>query len=139
MIRYIFDTDHLSLFQRGNSLIKSRLENCASDEIAITIITDEEQLRGRLAQIKKASSIQTRIEAYRWLRETIELFAELPVVDLDVGSCNQDELLSKQKLRIGTQDRRIAAIALAKNAIVVTRNQNDFGQIAGLKIEDWTK
>jgi len=139
LIRYILDTDHLSLYQRGHSLINIRLKNCQPNEIAITIITVEEQIRGRLTQIKKANSTQARIEAYSWLRETINRLTELPVLDLDADACNQDEILRQQKLRLGTQDRRIAAIALSKNAIVVTRNISDFGQIAGLKIEDWTK
>lgn len=139
MIRYILDTDHLSLYQRGNPSIKSRLENCQPYEVAITIITVEEQMRGRLAQIKKANSTQAHIEAYRWLRETVELLGELPVLDLDADACNQDEILRQQKLRLGTQDRRIAAIALSQKSILVTRNLIDFGQIAGLAIEDWTK
>ena len=35
-------------------------------------------------------------------------------------------------------DLRIAAIALAGNLTVLTRNKSDFGKILGLPIQDWT-
>ena len=46
--------------------------------------------------------------------------------------------LKSMRLRIGTMDLRIAAIALASGAILVTRNVQDFQRILGLVIEDWT-
>lgn len=46
--------------------------------------------------------------------------------------------LIKQKIRIGTRDLRIAAIALSVNGIVVTRNIRDFEKVPGLTTENWT-
>jgi tRNA(fMet)-specific endonuclease VapC len=35
-------------------------------------------------------------------------------------------------------DLKIAAIVLAHDAILITRNSSDFRKISGLSIEDWT-
>ncbi len=35
-------------------------------------------------------------------------------------------------------DLKIASIALVNQPVVLTRNIRDFGQVAGLFIEDWT-
>ena len=45
---------------------------------------------------------------------------------------------SKQKIRVGTQDLRIAAIALSLSSTVVTRNFRDFEKVPDLKIVDWS-
>jgi len=51
---FVLDTDHLSLYQRGVEPLLSKLISHPSKELAITIVTVEEQLRGRLAQIRKS-------------------------------------------------------------------------------------
>lgn len=43
-----------------------------------------------------------------------------------------------QKIKVGTQDLRIVAIALSQNATVITRNKRDFERIPALNIEDWS-
>jgi tRNA(fMet)-specific endonuclease VapC len=43
-----------------------------------------------------------------------------------------------QKIRVGTQDLKIAAIAKSLSAIIVTRNSRDFSKIPEIQIEDWS-
>ncbi|MEH2414390.1 type II toxin-antitoxin system VapC family toxin [Nostoc sp.] len=51
-------------------------------------------------------------------------------------NCYED--LIRQRIRIGTQDLRIAAITLSVNGILVTRNRKDFEKVPNLRFEDWT-
>jgi tRNA(fMet)-specific endonuclease VapC len=41
-------------------------------------------------------------------------------------------------IRIGTQDLKIAATALANRLPLVTGNRRDFAKVPGLVIEDWS-
>lgn len=56
MSLWILDTDSVSLFQRRHPYVCQRVSIANPEEIAITIITVEEQLRGRLNIIRQASS-----------------------------------------------------------------------------------
>jgi tRNA(fMet)-specific endonuclease VapC len=136
---YILDTDHLSLYQRGDAKLWSRFALLPPRQIAITVISAEEAIRGRFSRIRAAQTETARIQAYRWLCETLDILKDFTILAYDQSASASYELLRQQKLRVGTQDLRIAAIALAVGATVVTRNQSDFGQVSGLNMEDWTK
>ena len=53
----VLDTDTLSLAQRQNQLVTSRLQQLPSTQTAVTIVTIEEQMRGWVAQIKQEKSL----------------------------------------------------------------------------------
>jgi tRNA(fMet)-specific endonuclease VapC len=135
---WILDTDHISLLQRNHPNVKQRLTSIDPNKIFVTVITFEEQMRGRLNQVKQAKSQQSLISAYHALRETIEDYKRLNLLDFDKDAYSCHMNLLRQKIRIGSQDLRIAAIALSVDGIVVTRNQKDFGKVPNLKTEDWT-
>lgn len=139
MTLYILDTDHLSLYQRGDLKVRSRFAQIPHQQIAITVITAEEQIRGRMAQIRAAQNESAHIQAYQWLCETLDILKDFTILTYDAKASGIYDSLRQQKLRIGTQDLRISAITLAAGATLVTRNRNDFGQVSALSLEDWTK
>lgn len=57
----------------------------------------------------------------------------------DAAALTEFDRLKAMKLRVGTMDLRIAATALSRGLTVVTRNERDFAQVPGLKVEDWTR
>jgi tRNA(fMet)-specific endonuclease VapC len=141
MTRWVLDTDHLSLLERGNVKIQRKLQQSNVNSVAISIVTAEEKLKGRLAVINNLSGID-RVErlaaAYRALQSTIEDLQTLPILPFtDIAHDRYRELL-QQKIRIGSHDLRIAAIALSVDGVLVTRNRRDFERIADLRIEDWS-
>lgn len=72
------------------------------------------------------------------LRRGIEFFNRIRILDFDQSACESYTELKQTKIRVGTQDLRIAAIAISNNATLVTRNFRDFSRIPNLKFEDWT-
>jgi len=140
MSEYILDTDHVTLFQHGFPNVVQRV-NINRTNIGVTIITVQEQVRGRFNLIKRAMETgqSNRVAlAYANLRQTVEYFCNIKIIDLSESAYLRYTQLRSQGIRIGTQDLLIGAIVLSSNAILVTRNQRDFSKVPGLVFEDWT-
>ena len=138
MILRILDTDHVSLLERKDTLGVDKFSRSPVGETAITIMTWEEQMRGRLNVIRQATSSEQRILAYTRLLSTIHFLQNFSIINFDAMADNYYLELQAQKIRVGTQDLRIASIALSCSAVVVTRNHRDFGKVPNLMLEDWT-
>lgn len=138
---YLLDTDHLSILTRGGLAaqpLRARLSSIEPSEIATTIVTYEEQTRGWLSYAARASSIDAQLAAYQDLQQHLENFCSISVIQF-----NRDAIVEYQRLRsayprLGAMDLKIAAISLVSQAILLTRNLSDFGQIRELQSEDWT-
>lgn len=140
---YLLDTDYMTLLGWPQSplagKIKARLQREPTDTVSPSIISFEEQTRGWLTAIAKTKSVKEQVDRYRELNRMLRLYCSMNVLDYEERAAVEFQQLRKEKLRIGTMDMKIAAIALANDAILLTRNAGDFLRVPGLKLEDWTK
>ena len=140
MSKYILDTNHVTLFQHNHPKIVQRAKTIGGSNISVTTVTLEEQFRGRLAAISRVATQPEKLAiAYKNLRKTLVYFCNVNLLDFDDAAYNCYQNLRQQKIKIGTQDLRIASVALANEAIVVTRNNKDFSKVPNLSLEDWTQ
>ena len=72
MSLYILDTDHLSLYRYGHPEVSAHIEATPTDQLAVTIITIEEQLRAWYTQVRRARDMDRLARAYQGLFEVAE-------------------------------------------------------------------
>ncbi|MEB3339135.1 MAG: type II toxin-antitoxin system VapC family toxin [Leptolyngbyaceae bacterium] len=138
---YILDTDHLSLIQRNGQegkRILARLMALEEVEVAVTVITYEEQIRGRLSVLSRVKTLDKQVLAYQGLQQLAKDYQSILMLPFSRIAALEHQGLRKTYPRLGNMDLKIAAITLVNSAILLTRNQSDFGQITELQIEDWS-
>lgn len=138
MTLYILDTDTLTLLEEGHPAVGQRFLQQRREDVAVTVLSVEEQLSGWYTQVRKAKRPERLEWAYQRLTDTVSFLAHLRIVTYDQAAMQRYEQLRKRKIRIGRTDLRIAATILEQNAILVTRNVRDFGRVPSLQIADWS-
>jgi len=137
----LLDSDHMSLLQRGGvegRRITQRLRHLPANEVSTTIVNYEEQMRGWLARLARAATLERQVSDYRELKTLLQKYCSVPVLDFNTEAAARFERLKQTPVRIGSMDLKIAAIALANEAILLTRNLVDFSKVPGLRAEDWS-
>jgi tRNA(fMet)-specific endonuclease VapC len=139
MSLYVLDTDILTLFQRNDPAIAARVAAHYWDEVAISVVTVEEQLSGWYTQLRQAKELDRLAWAYGRLAANVRFLAFIRIVDFEKAALVRYEELKRLRLKVRKMDLQIAATALHHGGIVVTRNVSDFNVIPGLTVEDWSK
>jgi tRNA(fMet)-specific endonuclease VapC len=141
MVRYILDTDHISLYLGLHQPTYDRVRHEFTD-CDITIISVQEVFNGWVGQLGRIDDENYQIAAYKRLHAASRFFQKLPILNYEPSASQvyQQLIANSPKLakRRLENDMRIAAIALSLGAIVVTRNRKDFGLVPGLQLEDWS-
>lgn len=105
--------------------------------IGTTIVNVEEQKRGWLSAIAKERSLLRQIPAYRELTDLFDFFAKLNILSLSPEGVDFFNGFRKSGVKVATMDLKIACVAMASNALLLTANRQDFEKVPGLKFENW--
>ena len=138
---YVLDTDHMSLLEWGgddSARLRERLADVDSDQLFVTIVSYEEQIRGWMAYLARAKTTKQEVVAYARLRHQLANYCQIPLLDFTNDAAEQYAAFRSSKVRVGPMDLRIASIALSNNMILLTRNTVDFERVPGLRFEDWS-
>ena len=139
---YLLDTDILSIHQRQRGeeyeRVRNHLDAVDPASIFVSIISFHEQATGWNAYVQRARKSEGLIHGYSRFERMLFDFSRLNILSFDEDAASEYDQLKAQGIRIGAMDLRIAAIAVANDFAVVTRNTVDFERVPGLRLEDWT-
>ena len=134
------DTDHLTVLQvKGGDRYSRLIVRLAQsmEPLGTTIVNVEEQMRGWLSVIGKEKRIDRQVRGYREFEELFHRFKQFQIASFDDVASGIYAGLRPGRGHIGTKDMKIAAIAIANESLLLTANRSDFGQIPGLRFENW--
>jgi tRNA(fMet)-specific endonuclease VapC len=138
MTLFTFDTDTLSLYERMHPVVVRNVFYHLADDIRLTTVSVEEQLGGWFALIRAAKTPQQVEAAHARLAAAVRLVGTWDLLPMTAAADGLYRHLLRQRLNVGGNDLKIAAIALEAGAVVITRNLRDFGRVPGLRCEDWS-
>lgn len=90
-----------------------------------------------MAVIAKEKKVERQISSYRELGNLFTFYARFRRLPFEMESAQRFAALRSAKIRLGTMDLKIAAIALEHHAKVLSANLADFKQVPGLPVENW--
>jgi tRNA(fMet)-specific endonuclease VapC len=140
-MQYILDTDHVSLILRGDRRLLDRVAQSGGESLT-TVVTVQEVFNGWVVKINGVRNEADFVGLYGELWKSLDYLRSSRVLKFDraADACFRGLLQQYPELRKNRiqRDVRIAAIALAIDATVVTRNRRDFELVPGLRIMDWS-
>ena len=137
----LLDTDHLTVLKYPESPhaagLTAKMQAAPEEVFAVTAVSVEEQVRGWLAKIREAADVEDQVPYYGRFVDLIGFFSKWQIVPFDARAAGVFKQLRKDRVRIGTMDLKIAAIALVPRAKLLSANLRDFQQVPGLDVENW--
>jgi tRNA(fMet)-specific endonuclease VapC len=141
-MRFLLDTDHISILQKQSgpdyAALIARIAQVPRADLAFSIVSFHEQVLGCNAYVAHAKTPADVVRGYQTFDRVLSTFAAAHVLPFDVNAAAVFSGQITPRPRIATMDLRIASIALSRGLTLLTRNSRDFSKVPRLVIENWT-
>src|SRR5690242_11097337 len=117
MSLFVLDTDTLSLYYRGDSMVVRSIDAQPATDLAITVMTVDEQLTGWYVLARRARQPIAVAQAYTNLAEAVVRLAKWRILLYTESAITRVAQLKSLRLNIGLMDLRIAAIAMENGGV----------------------
>jgi predicted nucleic acid-binding protein len=131
-MRYLLDTNVISEHRRPkcHPRVKSFMRKVSNEDIFLSVISLGEIVYG----ISRETDMEKKEKLSQWYEGLLELYRE-KILHIDaVVIAEWGRLRSGQKRTLPVMDSLIAATALVHRLRLVTRNTQDFEDIAGISL-----
>jgi tRNA(fMet)-specific endonuclease VapC len=138
---YLLDTDIVSILFRTElppQPLLERLTTIPPERIWVSIVTVEEFLQGAFALIRREETIKRGTQGYTLLASLLEDLSSYQILPFEETMFQRYYSFTPAARRVGSADCKIAASAIERGLIVVTRNLRHYQQIPDCVCEDWT-
>lgn len=129
-IAYLLDTNVCIDFLLGRSALLAQRMGANLGALAVSAVTAAELRVGSRTSADPAGD-ERRIDTFLSLMQVVAFD--------DAASRVYAKVVGQVGVRRRGFDRLIGTQALALNVPLITRNEKDFADIPGLKVEDWTQ
>ena len=136
---FLLDTDTASLAFNKNERVRTRIRQVPPAEVWLSGIAAEELTRGALIVISQNRDKIGMVPAHNFFVRSLVSICEYRIHPYNEEAALVYASFSARVKRLGAQDCRIAASAIAAGWTVVTANYRHFSQIPGVQFEDWSR
>ena len=133
----VLDTDIVTLYRGGHALVCKHVGSHSPADLAVTVLTIEEQLSGWYGLLRRIKQPPQVAWAYQELANAVQFFSLLRILSYSLPAIARYDSLRVLKLNIGKMDLRIAAVVQENGGVLVTRNLRDFQRVPNLVVENW--
>ena len=135
-MKYVLDTNVVSLLMKGDPNVIERLKGVSRAEVCMPQPVVAEIAYGiqRLSRSKRRDALASRFEL---LKSEIRRVAWSDTVSEAFGGIKSG--LERKGERIEDFDAAVAAHALAEGCVLVTANLKHMTRVPGLEVEDWSQ
>src|SRR5438270_12822656 len=100
MSLFVLDTDTLTLYQYGQAAVVRRVRAQAPTDIAITVISVEEQLGGWYTKLRRVKKPEDVAEVYQRLADNLRSLRAMQILSFTVPGIRRRDDLKRAKVKI---------------------------------------